>query len=142
MQILKSLGLIFNINTLIVTILSVLSTYLSYRFEFFASFPLTLIGIAVVFPIVFSINGAYKRREIALEHYASFKAHGRALFFAAHDWIPDTDTKFQNRVRRLLYNLLYHCRIMFSSDHTDDLYRERVIYRDFSKLSKMVEEFR
>lgn len=142
MRIMKSLGLIFNAHTYLITILSIISTYLSYKLQFYADLPLTLIGIAVVFPIVFSINGAYKRREIALEHYASFKAHGRALFFAGHDWLPDTSKKFQNKVKRLLYNLLFHCRIMFNTSHKDDDYRERVIYRDFAKLSKLVEEFR
>ena len=34
-----------------------------------AEFPLTLIGIAVVFPFVFSISGAYKRRAAAVDEF-------------------------------------------------------------------------
>jgi hypothetical protein len=44
---------------------AVASTYLCGRFGLLAEFPLTLIATAVVFPIVFSIGGAYKRREAA-----------------------------------------------------------------------------
>jgi hypothetical protein len=35
----------------------------------------------VVFPIVFSIGGAYKRRENALDEYGCLKAHCRAEGF-------------------------------------------------------------
>jgi hypothetical protein len=34
---------------------------------------------AIVFPIVFSINSAYKRREAVLDDYAALKAHGRNI---------------------------------------------------------------
>lgn len=142
MQIIRSLGLIFNLKTLIIAILSLFSTFISYQLGIFANFPLTLIGIAVVFPIVFSINSAYKRREIALEHYASFKAHGRSLFLAIRDWIPNSPKKFQNRFKRNLYDVLIHSRIMFNTDHSDDDFREKQIYSEFSKISKNVEECR
>ena len=36
-----------------------------------ANFPLTPLATAIVFPIVFSINSAYKRREAALDDYGA-----------------------------------------------------------------------
>ena len=61
--------LIINIQTLILAILSVLSTFVCIQFGFKADFPFTLIATSIVFPIVFSIGGAYKRREAALREY-------------------------------------------------------------------------
>jgi len=136
------MGLIFNAYTLAISILALISTYVCYRYELYSNFPLTLIGIAVVFPIVFSINGAYKRREVALTHYAGFKANGRAIYFATRDWTPNSTKGFQTKMRQRLYNLLYHCRIMFNTDHSDDDFREKQIYTDFSRISKFIEECR
>ena len=66
MKWLKSLRLIIGVHTLVITLLAVASTWLCLRYEIIANFPLTLIGTAIIFPIVFSISGAYKRRESAL----------------------------------------------------------------------------
>jgi hypothetical protein len=142
MTLLRSLRLIFTTETYVVALLAGIATYVCYLLELYADFTLTLIGIAVVFPIVFSINGAYKRREIALDHYANIKSHGRALYFATRDWTPKTDVRLQNRIKRILYDLLFECRIMFNSDHSDDDIREAAIYEQFSKLSLFVEELR
>ncbi|UCH89067.1 MAG: hypothetical protein JSV49_12680 [Thermoplasmata archaeon] len=138
----QGVRLLFNMETLIVSIIAVLSTYICYELEFYADFPLTLIGIAVVFPIVFSINSAYKRREIALEHYASIKAHGRALYYAVRDWVPNSTKRFQTRFKGYLYEFLVNCRIMFNTGHKDDTHREQIIYNKFSKISRFIEECR
>lgn len=79
-----------------------------------AEFPLALIGIAVVFPFVFSISGAYERREAAVDEYGSMKGHGRAIFFASHDWIdaPGNEAK-QAEAKDVLADLLGACRALF-----------------------------
>jgi len=87
MKNLKQVLIIINLKTLVITALAVCSTYLCRRYEITAEFPMTLIATAVVFPIVFSIGGAYKRRENALTKYGSVKTHGRAIYFAARDWL-------------------------------------------------------
>ncbi len=79
MKKLRQVLIIINFKTVIITVLAVVSTYLCRRFGVIADFPMTLIATAVVFPIVFSISGAYKRRENALAKYSSIKAHGRAI---------------------------------------------------------------
>ena len=87
MRILKSLWMILNFKTIIITLLSITSTWICIRYELTAEFPLTLVGIAIVFPIVFSINSAYTRRERALSYLADFHAHTIALYMAARDWV-------------------------------------------------------
>ncbi len=72
--------LIFNLQILVIYILAVTSTILCIHFEYEADFPLSLIATSIVFPIVFSIGGAYKRREAALREYAAIKGCLRAIF--------------------------------------------------------------
>ena len=73
MQTFKSFFSIFNYKTVISGALAVACAYLCIRFEIKAEFPFYLISIAIVFPIVFSIDSAYKRREHALQFYADLK---------------------------------------------------------------------
>ena len=76
-KILKHFFSVINTKTFIVIIAACATTYLCTKLEFHYNVPTDLIGIAIVFPIVFSINAAYSRREKALEHYSVFK--GSAL---------------------------------------------------------------
>jgi predicted membrane chloride channel (bestrophin family) len=82
---LKTITLIINTKAIVIAGLAVLSTFLCLSFEITANFPLTLLATAIVFPIVFSINSAYKRRAAALDDYGSLKSHGRAIYFATRD---------------------------------------------------------
>lgn len=131
---------IINLKTLVVTVLAVISTILCQRFNISAEFPMTLIATAVVFPIVFSIGGAYKRRENALAKYSSIKAHGRAIFFASRDWLPETDGDVQNKIKCLLEELLVACRTLFAKPVSEMAEHEEEVYRIFSQLSTFIKE--
>ena len=48
--------------------------YISYQFGVIYNIDLTLISIAIIFPLVFAIRGAFKRREKALEFLARFRS--------------------------------------------------------------------
>lgn len=49
-------------------------TYMSYYFDIKFNVDLTLLSIAIIFPLVFSIRGSFRRREKALEHLSEFKS--------------------------------------------------------------------
>ena len=135
--------LIFNLKSLIVIVLAVTSTYACIYFDYKANFPLTLVGIAVVFPIVFSISGAYKRREDALKLYGTIKAHGRALYFASRDWVPDEDDKYQEKLKELLKEFLVGLRDFFQAENESDRdVKEKYIYKTFTKLSLFIKQYR
>ena len=140
MKKLRQMIIIINFKTVIVTALAVLSTYLCRRFAIMAEFPMTLIAIAVVFPIVFSIGGAYKRRENALTKYSSIKAHGRAIYFASRDWLEDTDDKIQTKAKDLLEELLVDCRTLFAHPVAEMSPHEEKVYTLFSRLSAYIKE--
>ena len=92
MRYLRRLAVVVNGKAVILSALAVGSMLVCRRYDLTADFPLTLIATADIFPIVFSIGGAYKRREAALDKYGGIKAHGRAIYFAARDWLTSFTT--------------------------------------------------
>ena len=42
---------------------------------------LTLLSIAIIFPLVFTIRGSFRRREKALEHLSKFRSAMKTLFY-------------------------------------------------------------
>lgn len=136
----RSLSLILNAKTLAICAMAVLSTWLCRRYGLVADFPLTLIATAVVFPIVFSISGAYKRRESALDEYGSIKAHGRAMYFAARDWLEQSRPEVLETTGRELGELLSACRRLFAGPLHSMRDNEKAVYRQFSRLSTVIKE--
>jgi len=65
---------IINHRTLITIVISLVVPYLCYSHEIIYNIDLTLISIAIIFPLVFAIRGAFKRREKALEHLSKMKS--------------------------------------------------------------------
>ena len=138
MQKIHSLSKIITVKTLVVTILAVISTYLCLEYEIYADFPLTLLSTAVVFPIVFSIAGAYKRREAALNEYANLKGNGKAIYFAARDWMESPDDATMEKARTLLGDLLKQSDRLFRGKIDTFRDREDEVYESFSALSQFI----
>ncbi|WP_158845606.1 hypothetical protein [Algibacter sp. L1A34] len=141
-KIFQRVFLIINFKTLLITGLSIASTAFCLHFEIKADFPLTLIGTAIVFPIVFSIGGAYKRREVALDEYGSIKAHGRALFFAVSDWVENPPQELKDELKENLRNLLNSCKHVFSNHKEQLEENEKGVYTSFEDLSKFIKSMR
>src|SRR5688500_11247466 len=120
-KILKSFFLIINYKTLIITALSVISTYVCYRLGLTANFPDMLVGVAIVFPVVFSIGSAYNRRETALQRFSDFKGHAIAIYYATRDWAPDKNHDLPDQVRHLITEMICLMRQMFTSQNRADL---------------------
>ncbi len=65
---------ILNFRTFIALLISFIIPFISYRLNVSYDIDLTLISIAIIFPLVFTIRGAFRRREKALEHLSLFRA--------------------------------------------------------------------
>lgn len=142
-RVLKSFLLIINYKTLIITGLALVSTYICYHNDMIAKFPDMLVGVAIVFPVVFSIGSAYNRREVALQRFSDFKGHAIALFYATRDWPIDKNNDIPARTRQNIQELLVLIRTMFvDSKHSDWQENEKDIYEHFSKLSILTQELR
>jgi hypothetical protein len=132
--------LIVNLQTLIISILAVASTAVCIRYKYEADFPLTLIATSIVFPIVFSIGGAYKRREAALKEYAAIKGYMRAIYFVTRDWLPNPKKENVTKMENIIHDFFNNFRTMFTSS-TDQLEEnEDKIYQNFSEISLYIKE--
>lgn len=142
-RVLKSFFLIINYKTVIITALSVISTYVCYRIGLTAKFPDMLVGVAIVFPVVFSISSAYNRREVALQRFADFKGHAIAIYYATRDWTTDKENDLPSRVRDLVNEMNILMRSMFISSHKLSWHQNEIkMYNFFSKLSGITMELR
>jgi hypothetical protein len=143
LKIFRSLKLIINYKTWIITGLSVLSSYLCFHWGLTAKFPDMLVGVAIVFPVVFSIGSAYTRRETALQRFSDFKGHAIAIFYASRDWSSEKENDLSDRAKKIILEMLVLMKDMFKSNDRkvwdED---ERKIYELFSKLSGLTMEFR
>lgn len=142
-RVLKSFFLIINYKTIIITVLSVISTYVCYRLGLTARFPDMLVGVAIVFPVVFSIGSAYTRREGALQRFSDFKGHAIAIYYATRDWTPDKNHDLPQQVRTIIREMLVIMRMTFASNNRADMVEnERKIYAYFSRLSGIANAMR
>jgi hypothetical protein len=134
---------LFSPKAFLVAALAVTSAYLSQQAGLAADLPLTLIATAVIFPIVFSISGAYKRRETALDHYATLKAHGRALHLAPRDWLEaGMGRELMDRSIAVQTDLFTSTREMFVAPVSKLPDTEKRVYQSFDQLSLHIRALR
>lgn len=142
-RIIRSFYLIINYKTFIITALAVISTYTCYRFGIIAKFPDMLVGVAIVFPVVFSIGSAYTRRETALQRFADFKGHSIAIYYATRDWTSNKDHDLPARSRQVIFEMMKLMREMFKTAHDPEWKEnETKMYQLFSNLSLITMELR
>ncbi|MCX8491913.1 MAG: hypothetical protein ORN54_12695 [Cyclobacteriaceae bacterium] len=134
-KIFKSFTLIINYKTFIITAMAVLSTFVCFRLGLTAKFPDMLVGVAIVFPVVFSIGSAYSRRETALQRYADFKGHAIAIYYATRDWTSSKDSALSLQMSQLVQDLMYQTKLMLKLTPDEFSKREKEMYGLFSKLS-------
>ncbi|MBW2617657.1 MAG: hypothetical protein JRC92_02120 [Deltaproteobacteria bacterium] len=133
---------IIDLQTIIVTALALASTFFCRRFNLAAEMPTGLIGVAIIFPIVFSINAAYRRREEALRYFASYKAHALALYYAHRDWVPEGRPDQAERGRGLIQEILAATDRYFTATESEREERFRELYHIFSQTSASHEKLR
>jgi hypothetical protein len=141
--VLRSFFLIINYKTLIVTALAVISSQICYNLGLTAKFPDMLVGVAIVFPVVFSIGSAYNRRESALQRFSDFKGHAIAIYYATRDWTTNKEHDLPVRVRTMVNEMTILMRTMFKSNHSAEWKEnEKKVYAYFSSLSALTMELR
>ena len=142
-KIIKSLVLIINYKTFIITGLSIFSSYICFKFGLTANFPEMLVGVAIVFPVVFSIGAAFNRRETALQRMADLKGHAIAIYYATRDWPSNKENDLSERTKNLISVMYRLMAGMFRTKSEKEWpENERKIYSLFSDLSLMTMELR
>ena len=131
---------IVNMQTVAVTAVSIIATWVCYTNGWIINLPTGLIGLAIVFPIVFSINAAYRRREDALKAFASLKANMIALYFVHRDWTPGGDNDAHvERMQGLFLALFAAVKRVLNGADEEGL---TAVYTTFSHLSHSIEQLR
>lgn len=69
----KAITSVFNYRILIILIETVLVYFLYNYYKINLAIDFTIISIAIVFPLVFSITSAYQRRQESIETFAEFR---------------------------------------------------------------------
>ncbi len=144
MKTLQHFPKIVDYHTLIVTALALLTTFICRQTGIIFDMPTNLIGIAIIFPLVFSISGAYRQREDALKEFAGIKGHAVALFYAHRDWPPyQEDGVHANRGATLINEMLAtiahyfkHC----NAEHEEASLES--VYAVFDEMSRSHEALR
>ena len=102
-----------NYRTLISVIISFIATKIAYYYNLVFDLDLTLISVAVVFPLVFTLGSAFLRREKALEHLGRAKgalASIKYCFSASKNIVDEEKEKIYsgvNSVKSELISFLY-----------------------------------
>jgi len=65
---------IINIRTFTVLIICLATSFSVIEYQIKYNFDLTIISIAIIFPLVFTIRAAFRRREKALDYLSRFKS--------------------------------------------------------------------
>lgn len=75
-------------------IIAVATVFFAYKFNISFNVDLTLLSIAIIFPLVFTIRSSFRRREKALEHLSQFRSAIKTLhYFVSSSSLPDEEKK-------------------------------------------------
>jgi len=89
----------------------VVITFLSYKYHFSFNVDLTLLSIAIIFPLVFTIRGSFRRREKALEHLSEFRSTLKTLkyfFFSNKNLSEDYKNDIESIINEINTKVLDH----------------------------------
>ena len=91
---------VFNKRTVIAMVIAIVTLFFAYKFNINYNIDLTLISIAIVFPLVFTIRSSFRRREKALEHLSQFRAAIKTVdyFFMSAPTLTDEKKSEISRV--------------------------------------------
>ena len=96
--------IVINYRTVVVLIITLLATKLTEAFNLSLNFDLTLLSIAILFPLVFSIRGSFRRSEKSLEFLSEFKT-GLTLCLYCIDRSEKTPEELKQKFREIIFSI-------------------------------------
>jgi uncharacterized membrane protein len=115
---------VLNFRTLIALVIAIVTLWLSYIFNLSYNIDLTLVSIAIIFPLVFNIRGSFQRRERALEYLSQFRSALLTLnyyFNNSPKLIDDDKMEITNILREISSELTVHLgKIDYNTKAIDD----------------------
>ena len=141
MNLAKDFIYVLNFRVLLISIISLVATFFCGYFQIIAEMPLSLIGLAVVFPIVFSINSAFQRRDRALEYYGIINSNLVSIYFAHCNWPKKIEANNSYKIKLIIFELLDLIKLDLINESKNNLIKKD-IYKLFNKISKKNEDLR
>lgn len=115
-------------------------TYASIHFNLGYNMDLTLMSIAIIFPLVFNIRGAFRRREKALQHLSQFRSALKTIHFYIQmtDEMPEAQMEeLDGLLEQISDNTMEHLRTN-SHDVTDVDKAFRELHQSIMKYEEFI----
>ena len=74
---------VLNVRMFLVSAISIFAGVFCIENNITAEIPISLIGLSVVFPVVFTIGASFRRRDLALKRYGKITANLASIYMAA-----------------------------------------------------------
>ena len=142
---LKSFLQNFNFMVLMQMLFAGIAVYICSKYDIYFDVHIALFVSPIVFPLAFSINTDFQRREKVLEDLATFKSHSMICFFCMRDWQTPSglDEIWMTAAHQKLTSMLFHLREYLLTSRVD---RRSIIltamYEDFSDTNQLIEKIR
>ena len=99
-------------------IIALVVPFLAIRYNIEFDMELTLISIAIIFPLVFTIRGSFRRREKALEHLSEFRSTLKTFSYFLMSNVKLTEED-KNEAEKLMINLSNSLMVHLKSNERD-----------------------
>lgn len=135
----------FNFMVLIQMLCAGVAVYVFQTYNIWFDLHVTLFVSPIVFPLAFSINTDFQRREKVLEDLAQFKSSGMIWYFCMRDWkqAAQLDKEWFSIVHAKRRSVLFHIReflLTYKQERRKIILRS--IYEDFSDMNQLIEKLR
>ena len=144
-QVVRSFTEHFNLMVIFQIIFAVLVTFGCDKLDLVYDIHTSLFISPIVFPLAFSINTDFQRKEKVLDDLALFKSSAMMWTFCMRDWREACafDDHYLKVVRNKIQGLMLHLRMyLFTEKQSDRKCIVRVIYEDLSDANQINEKVR
>ncbi|HEY5746119.1 MAG TPA: hypothetical protein VIU12_08595 [Chryseolinea sp.] len=100
----------FNLRTFLALVISQVAAFLAIHFQIKFHLDLLLFGLCVVFPLHFSMQAAFKRRDKALEFLSLFKGASMALHYSfqiSEDLVAEKKAEARRLLKEVAAQLIH-----------------------------------
>ena len=135
----------FNFMVILQMAVAAVSVYLFDYLDISFDFHVSLFVSPIVFPLAFSINTDFQRREKVLEDLANFKSSSMLWFFCMREWklAAHLEDAWLDSVHSKVKNMMFNLREYLLTDKTERrCYIARCLYEDFSDANQLIERVR
>ena len=135
----------FNFMVILQMVIAAGAVWLFDKYDIYFNFHISLFVSPIVFPLAFSINTDFQRREKVLDDLANCKSAAMVLFFCMREWregagLDETWLKdIKQKVNSMMFNLREY--LLTSKTKRRDIIA-RIMYEDFSDISQLIEKVR